>query len=50
MQGICVPLGDFNELHSHLFYFFNQAQDEAYTTCQNLPITKGQQLGENKDN
>lgn len=21
MQGICVPLGDFNEIHSHLFYF-----------------------------
>lgn len=21
LQGICVPLGDFNEIHSHLFYF-----------------------------
>ena len=59
MQGICVPLGDFNEIHSHLFYFNIKHKIGLYYVSKPAnhkriqrykPLELGQQLGENKDN
>lgn len=42
LRGICVPLGDFNEIHSHLFYFnieHNMRLTLRVKTCQSQKNT-----------